>query len=419
MALSESILKSKRTFIFLASFVSISLFLKAGFLSVSVILFVLYSLFNLRSAIRDQIKIHKILLLPILLYLICVLWILFTNNFEGATTIVGRKIPMLLFPFCFMLINKNLSSKDLQIILGVFLLGCLLCSLICYGYALFNIIQHKSIIDPNSDHTAYYFTYISLAESVDMDPIYLGLYCNFAFVIAIKTPFVKNLLIRNLIVIYLGIFIILLASKIGIITLVLTSFLLLITKTNKGTLSYILLVLLIPAFLLGIYKSPYLKERFTVSTQFNYTDPDGSHWSSTTARMAIWSCAVEAIKRRPVLGYGTAAGQDGLETIYKEKEFALGIFWAYNPHNEFLTTMLDSGVVGLGSLCMMLILSFTSSIKSKDMLAIYFVIIIALCFCVESILLRQKGIIFFSFFYSLLFWYVNHTGETDSEPSPL
>ncbi len=405
-------MKSKKTFIVIASFLPVSLFLTAGYLTFAVALFLIYTLFNCGKQFKQKIKANKLLLLPALLFTLDLIWILFAENSNEAVTLVIRKLPLLFIPLGFILVDKQLFTKDVDTVLGLFLLGCLLVSMLCYSYAIFNIIKYKTIISPAGDHTMYYFSYDPLVEPFGFDAIYLSMFCNLAFISALTTTFIKNRLMRNLIALYLAIFIILIASKIGILTLIFVTVAFTLSETRKKRRAIIIALAFISLFALGIYKLPFLRERFITSTDFNYSEPRGNIWNSNTFRIAIWSCAAEAVKRSPLLGYGTGGGQQALENVYKERGFIWGLEKGYHPHNEFLTPQLDLGILGLLVLLMTLLFPLIQFIKTREIIYIGWIMIIFLSFSIESVLDRQKGIVFFSFFYSLFLSKMHSTKET-------
>jgi O-antigen ligase len=175
------------------------------------------------------------------------------------------------------------------------------------------------------------------------------------------------------------------------------------TKIKRTALYVAMLAIMITAVFVAALKFPFLKSRFQTTVQFDYTELNGNLWTSTTYRLAIWSCSLEIIKR-DLTGHGTSDGQKALEDMYKERGFIRGTLDRYNSHNEFLTTTLDLGVAGLLVILLTVVLGSVEAFKSKQVLVISFMIMIVFYFMVESVLVRQKGIVFFSFFYSFLFW---------------
>jgi hypothetical protein len=84
-----------------------------------------------------------------------------------------------------------------------------------------------------------------------------------------------------------------------------------------------------------------LKDRFLVESRFSYESAYSGEWNSLSQRLAIWSCALEAVDRVFPLGYGTADGQLALESVYRERNYVRGYEDHYNAHNEFIYTILD------------------------------------------------------------------------------
>ena len=68
--------------------------------------------------------------------------------------------------------------------------------------------------------------------------------------------------------------------------------------------------------------------------------------SSSGARQAIWGVALNLIKDKPILGYGTGDGKQVLLDAYKERGLNTLYEKKYNTHNQFLQTGLSLGVIG-------------------------------------------------------------------------
>ena len=74
----------------------------------------------------------------------------------------------------------------------------------------------------------------------------------------------------------------------------------------------------------------------------------------------------------------------------------------YNFHNQYLQTFATVGCFGLIILIYLLSHLFIVSIIKKDFIVSVFLFLIAMSFLTESMLERQAGVIFFTFFYLLL-----------------
>ena len=71
-----------------------------------------------------------------------------------------------------------------------------------------------------------------------------------------------------------------------------------------------------------------------------------------------------------------------------------------NAHNEYLSFLIKSGVIGLLVYLAVLALGFRISLQQKDLLFFSFMVIITTVSFSENILDVDKGIIYYAFFYS-------------------
>jgi len=74
----------------------------------------------------------------------------------------------------------------------------------------------------------------------------------------------------------------------------------------------------------------------------------------------------------------------------------------YNSHNQYIESLLDVGVLGISALLLLLLNLVRAGIKSRNYVLIGFFLVLSVSFLTESILERQKGICFVSFFYCFL-----------------
>lgn len=398
----REIVNRNGAFSLLASGVAITLFLPAGFISVAVVIFSLFMLLTMKRPALAHYTFND-LLLPMLLFGLYAVGILYSENSRIALDLLFRKIPLLLLPLMFFLSIREYKSNEFNLILFVFLCSAILASVVCYGVAGYKIIATDSILYPSDHANSYLFAYDALANPIDFDPIYLSLFINFAFAICLFTNTIQKSSWRILTGTYLAIFIFMLASKIGIATLILLLILRLVDSPNKGKLIMLSAVCLIIVFWVGVVKFPFLKERFKITVDIPYSEVDSGKWGSTAFRIAIWSCTLETIGRNPILGYGTGDGQAALEATYYEKNFIRGFTDHYNAHNELFSTTLDLGILGLILLMLVLFVPLIRSIRFGDRLVTAFMILMILTLLVESAFLRQRAIVFFSFFFPLLY----------------
>jgi O-antigen ligase len=398
-------LTSDQVFAGVACIVAMSMFFKQGVISVSFITFCVLCLVNYDKNWTEQFHARRALILPLILYGLYVIWSFVGGPPGDSATVLVKRITLLLFPACFLVTGKRISQRQFGWILIAFLAACIACSIACYISAFYNVWIHKSLSVDTLDRRYYYLTYIFLTDWVEIPPIYLSMMANFAVAIVVYTTFNISLKWRIVLVGYLSLFIVLLASKIGIVCLVALLGISLFQMIKQRTLAIISVLVLVAFAVISVFTVPFLKERFVTSLKFDYSQEYGHLWNSNAYRMAIWTCSFETIERSPMMGFGTGRGQQALEETYRKNNFIWGFKESLNPHNEFLASALDIGIAAPLALLAMILLPMIYRWREGDWLTVNFLIIVLSYCLIEVILNRQKGVVFASFFYALLLWY--------------
>ena len=206
--------------------------------------------------------------------------------------------------------------------------------------------------------------------------------------------------------------VILLSSRMELLVLLFVSFLALgyydgkVAKRWLMAVFKMLVLASITVFLLGMF--PVNKARYVemVDIEQDYKE---NQWGGRSIRIHKWLNTMELISEQPFLGTGAGDMQEKLMETYKKNDFLIAYDLKFNPHNQYLQTWASSGMIGLFLLLAILLYSLIYAIDSKNALYIALVLVIALSMLTESMLQRQKGLVFFSFF--LLFfagYYFNH-----------
>lgn len=121
-------------------------------------------------------------------------------------------------------------------------------------------------------------------------------------------------------------------------------------------------------------------------------------------RLILWTATGMLIAEHP-FGVGTG----NVDIYLTEKLQSYGLYdlasYKYNPHNQFLQTFLEIGVVGFLILFLIVLLAVRQAIKNKNWLLLIVVASLAFNCLFESMLQRQSGIVFYSFWICLLYHY--------------
>lgn len=131
----------------------------------------------------------------------------------------------------------------------------------------------------------------------------------------------------------------------------------------------------------------------------------------TNHRVFIWQYGWEVCQENFWLGTGTGAADAALQVKLKDCD---ADFWNghrtyklsegnYNYHNAFLQHFATHGILGLFVFIGLFLAPFWFYGRSINALQVGFLVLTAVAFFTESMLERQAGVLFFSFFYALLF----------------
>ena len=152
--------------------------------------------------------------------------------------------------------------------------------------------------------------------------------------------------------------------------------------------------------LLAINKVESFKTRYITELKTDLTDTV-MIIENTEPRIARWNATLELVKKSPFIGYGTGAEKELLKEKYFEKGLYISYLNEFNAHNEYLSMAIKTGVLGLALFVYVLYFGFAAAFRKKDILFLSFMIIITMVSVSENLLGLNKGIFFYSFFFSL------------------
>ncbi|HMJ45731.1 MAG TPA: O-antigen ligase family protein, partial [Ferruginibacter sp.] len=134
-------------------------------------------------------------------------------------------------------------------------------------------------------------------------------------------------------------------------------------------------------------------------------------------RLARWNVIMGLVKQSPVIGYGTGSEKE----LLKQKYFEHGLYGSYlnefNTHSGYLSILVKTGIIGLALFIFVLYFGIRTAIRNRDLVFLSFMLIIMIVSVSENILDLNKGIFFYSFFFSLFLWKDN-TGKHGKNGAP-
>ena len=368
------------------------------------------------STILHDLKERKLGLLFMLYFINLLVGLSYTDNQAGGIQDLILKLSFVIFPFV-LLVNRRIDQHFLRGVIRVFYYTMFLVSIYILLAAWRNLINAGEV---DLSQALGYFTYEILAANIGIQPIYLSLYMVFAFFAVIWDFFLDPKIgltksgkwMARVWGFHFYMMVILLSSRMELLVLLFISFLGLAYYQGlkaKSWFSAIFKILVLGSFtifLLGLF--PVNKARYEEMVDIN-KDYTQTKWGGRSIRIHKWMNTLELISEQPILGTGVGDMQDELQKVYKRNQFDIAYSYRFNPHNQYLQTWAASGILGILTLLLIYFISFKYALDSKNKLYIALVLLLFLSMITESMLERQKGLVFFSFF--LLFfggYYFNH-----------
>lgn len=119
-------------------------------------------------------------------------------------------------------------------------------------------------------------------------------------------------------------------------------------------------------------------------------------------RARIWPCTMDLAMEKPWMGYGVDNVIQPLSDKYLTCDFLEGAAQQYGPHNEYLNTWLQMGVLGLLLFLSLLVAIPWSVSKERWTFALFYTLVFAFAFLTESMLDRYNGCLTFAFFVTMM-----------------
>jgi O-antigen ligase len=354
-----------------------------------------------KKQIRFQLD--QFSLLFVAFYLCYAIGVYWTEDAPQASRYLENKLGFLIFPLLFAF-KKN-SEFNLRIIY----FGLIGATLAAFAYGI-------SIAIPcYLDQDSFPYCFLKSHLSPFMHPTYMSVFVMLSIVVSFAM-YKRNeisLMIAFIIIGILVVYTFLLLSLAGLLGFVLLIFFYFLYRIKER---FSLVVMsIVAAVCIGVlvfigWSAPFVKLdiQSTVKTCLLYYESPSDFVknlpeepSSAQTRLVMWSVSVEEIKKHP-FGVGTGNVDIYLGNNLRKKGNAEFADKAYNPHNQFLQTQLEIGLIGVIILLMITIGGIKRSIRLRN--GIMLVLFSSLLFnCLfESMLQLQAGILFYLFFFLLL-----------------
>lgn len=367
---------------------------------------------KLKRIVKERHRQHLLLFTG--LYFIYLIGLLYTHNMEYARFDIEVKLSLLVFPLLFATIDGRVFSFiRINYIFLTFIAGCLAASIVCLGNAMIRYGE-------TGEAGMFFYTQLSIFHHAG----YLAMFVNFAIVLVVflthdHVHLFKwwHLVLITLLLVFFNLMVVLLSSKMGILTLfviyLLMTYIFFFRQPSRIKAVYPIGLLAI--VILFMLSSPQTMERVerTTTVVENIDSLQSDAEESTGERILVWQSAWHIIQQHPLVGVGTGDVKDALLEEYSIQ----GIKYAYsrnlNAHNQYLQTYLSVGLIGFLVLVAMLVLPGIMAFIRKDYIYFFFILLFGMNILTESMFENQAGVVFYAFFNALLFWYMSHGKKKD------
>ncbi|MDP1621537.1 MAG: O-antigen ligase family protein [Bacteroidales bacterium] len=340
----------------------------------------------------------------LLLYLLYCLGLFHSSNMTYGWFDLEVKLSLFIFPLIFATSEPFFRErKKTTVILVSYIAGCLTTTMLLYGHSIYTMLSGQR-------ENTFFYTELSWFNH----PSYLAMYL--AFAIAILTFWLTEgyrmfnryqISLTLILIINFFIFIVLLNSKAGILSVVIVAVLqahFLVVYRRNLILGAGTLVITVSLFFLCFTLFPNSGERLKqAGMELQSGDARDNDPKSTGERIAIWKSAVQIIRDHPVFGVGTGDVKDALMEQYKANSQTKVLDQKLNAHNQYIQTFISLGIIGIIALVYVLAYPAIRSFRQEYYIYFIFLVIFSFNILVESMFEVQAGVIFYAAFNALLY----------------
>ncbi|MFS4446111.1 O-antigen ligase family protein [Maribacter sp. 2307UL18-2] len=411
-------MESIKRYLLAALFFSIPLYPKLT--TLCIMGYALFTLVGFKKKNLSRLWDRKTLLLLAILYVLFIIGLSYTIDVQTGVSKIQTQASFFVIPFFF--IDSFHGKEDRSYFFQWFNWGLLVTVLICFLNAFGRVFSNTGlyVVDAFSKKHNI-FLYQEFSGVLDLHPTYFSLYLGLAifyllFAFRVESKYKPALRWTMIVIFFIALF--LTSSKAGIFSFMLISFAYQLYRTikMKKKSDKLIFPILILGFVLMFMANPLISKRtFQAfkSTQ-NFIVDEGQSNESTSKRFSLWHVSVKSIEEKMFLGYGTGSVNKVLNNSCIEF-FSFSVCEGIrnnNTHNQYLNLALSNGLPVLILFVAALLLALFKAVSNRDALYVLFTLFFALNFFFESLLERERGVVFFMVFMVLL----HTTSDIDTDP---
>jgi O-antigen ligase len=377
------------------------------------------------SVLRQSLLLQII----IALFLLQSLGVAYSESFSTGWFSLEKKIFFLLVPVALATTAIRLNQNEIKLVLATFLTACFAGTLLCALYAWNQTeLVHAGSLPVKSylSTSSYYklhqresenwllFSYVALSDGIRIHPTYFSLFLAFCVIFLFHELQVTKSAVAKAVswvmIFYFSVFCIFLSSRVVLLGLLgVFTGLLIYTFLGKQKVVALILAAILSALSFLMFLNPVSRYRgieeihlssFDIQERRQYTN-------ATEIRASLWWLSLQSLKELPLL-FGAGTG-DVEEIMFQSsnKYNVTNVINSLDPHNQYLYTLLQNGLIALLFVTLYLTLPLYLAWAQRDFLLFGFAFLFALLCFTESALELQKGIVFYSLFSALLLFQKN------------
>jgi O-antigen ligase len=402
-------------FIVLLALLLITIPLKPIFGSIVVIVFAIVSF---SGFYKLQFKLNRALILPVVLYFVMACSLFWTTSFEHTFCGIQKEASLLVLPLAFLFLPK-FEKKSVYKAFRWFGFSMVI-------FALYSIARAFYRFYETGNQNVFLFNDL---VSTELNAIYIAAFTSFCLFYFIA---LKNKKPIDFIAIYiLAVFVFLLYSK----TIFFIDFCILIwfyfkKGSAQKSVKWVTIIMGITFLFLSILYVPQVRARFkqeyqtafvdnTIYSESGKKDKNANYitikkaWTQEAfnpqsyfpgAAFRVFQIRIfkETFQEQNL--WFTGLGQDASEQSIKEKHKQYQLFNEYhyfNFHNQYIQIFAELGIFGFLIFVFMMGLNIKNALSNNNFLHFAFAFTMIVLFLTESVLCRQRGIIFFITLYCI------------------
>jgi O-antigen ligase len=367
------------------------------------ILLIVGFFYNHHQYTIQSLKTNHLIWFPIIFFTLHAIGLLYTQNMSNGFFAIEKQIYFLLVPGLLFYPIRNLSNEEYDRLLKNL-------SLIAFGSSfvvLFIALIKLTILE---DPMAFHFEKFSPISYVYYSMYFVCATTSLCVRIVDSThSLTQKIFYASVLVIYSIGFLVLVSCKMAIIAFVLCLFYLFYKKLQNKKMLITAIVITITSLALFISLSKTTQDRFLVLTKnFEILDKDhlsggDEEFNGLNLRLLFWKYTLQevATNNLQLIGAGTGDAQDLVNGSYVRHHLDEYGYVGFDPHNQWIFTYAQLGLIGIVALIVMYWFSFRSAIRSENLPFFFFLLTTLLFSVTESILESNKGIVFFSLVFTL------------------